>query len=172
MQRDILILRDPKESWKRCSLAPLRGVDGVRFVTFRQGLEVDVGDRILLDPSAPELDPADRGRPLFLIDSSWRRLPLLRSAIVGDPTARSLPRVRTAYPRRSRTFEDPESGLASIEALFTPSAASRWSGAASRSAASTSRPLLRARLRHIGSPMVPTPINPILSAIRSSVSLS
>src|SRR6266850_2139261 len=44
-------------------------------------------------------------------------------------------------------------------------AASRLRGAGSRSAARISRPLLRARLRHIGSPMVPTPMNPILSAM-------
>src|SRR5229473_844828 len=55
--------------------------------------------------------------------------------------------------------------ISSSEALFTPSAASRLSGTWSRSAARISRPLLRARLRHIGSPMVPTPMNPILSAM-------
>src|SRR5204863_3326566 len=55
--------------------------------------------------------------------------------------------------------------MSSSDALFTPSAASRLSGASSRSAANTSRPLLRARLRHIGSPMVPTPMNPILSVM-------
>src|SRR5216683_6032727 len=55
--------------------------------------------------------------------------------------------------------------ISSSEALSTPSAASRLSGASSRSAASTFRPLLRARLRHIGSPMGPTPINPIMSAM-------
>src|SRR5262245_41367598 len=52
--------------------------------------------------------------------------------------------------------------ISSSEALLTPSAARRWSGAGSWSSASTSRPLLRTRLRHIGSPMVPTPMNPIL----------
>src|SRR5262245_4855777 len=55
--------------------------------------------------------------------------------------------------------------ISSTEAVFTPSAARRFRGAASRSAAMTSRPLLRARLRHIGSPMVPTPMNPILSGM-------
>src|SRR5687768_9837518 len=55
--------------------------------------------------------------------------------------------------------------ISSIEALFTPSAARRLRGASSRSAASTSWPLLRARFRHIGSPMVPTPMKPILSAM-------
>lgn len=118
MGRDILILRDPKESWKRCSLAPLRGMPGVRFVGYRPDLELEVGGRILLDPAAPPLTGADRGRALFLIDSSWRRLPVLRATVVGDPLARALPPIRTAYPRKSSTFEDPAAGLASIEALY------------------------------------------------------
>ncbi|MEZ5979807.1 MAG: hypothetical protein R3F34_16565 [Planctomycetota bacterium] len=121
MARDILILRDPKESWKKCSLAPLRGMEGVRFVTWREGLELEVTGRLLLDPDAPEIGEGDVGRPLFLIDSSWRRLAVLRRAVVGEPVARSLPRLATAYPRRSETFPDPEVGLASIEALFAAS---------------------------------------------------
>ena len=118
----VLILRDPKESWKRCSLAPLRGRQDVRFVTFRPELELDVTGRVLLDPHAPMLSAVDVGRPLFLIDSSWRRLPVLRRAVVGDFVARSLPALPTAYPRNSSTFEDPEQGLASIEALY----AAQW----------------------------------------------
>src|SRR5262245_4235098 len=55
--------------------------------------------------------------------------------------------------------------ISSSDALFTPSAASRFSGSELRSAARTVAPLLRARLRHIGSPMVPTPTNPIMSAM-------
>lgn len=119
---EVLILRDPKESWKRCSLAPLRGRPNVRFVSFRQDLELDVTGRVLLDPHAPELSPEDVGRPLLLIDSSWRRLPVLRRAVVGEFVARSLPPLPTAYPRKSSTFDDPEQGLASIEALY----AAQW----------------------------------------------
>jgi pre-rRNA-processing protein TSR3 len=126
MHRDLLILRDPKESWKRCSLAPLREVDGVRFVTWHPELELDVTGRLLLDPAAPVLERGELGVdedgrfacPLFLIDSSWRRLATLRRAVVGEPIPRALPRLATAYPRRSTTFDDPEQGLASIEALF------------------------------------------------------
>src|SRR4029453_6105351 len=55
--------------------------------------------------------------------------------------------------------------ISSIEALLTPSAARRFRGASSRAAARASSPLLRARFLHIGSPMVPTPMNPILSAM-------
>jgi pre-rRNA-processing protein TSR3 len=116
--RDLLVLRDPRESWKRCSLRPLRGLPGVRFVTWRDDLALDVGDRLLLDPAAPPLADADRGRALFVIDCSWRRLPLLRRAVVGEPRARSLPPLLTAYPRRSETFADPAAGLATVEALY------------------------------------------------------
>lgn len=118
MSHDILILRDPRESWARCSLAPLRGKGGVRFVGYRPELELDGEGRILLEPDAPVLEPGESGRGLLLLDSSWRRLSKLRATIRGEVVARSLPPLVTAYPRKSRTFPDPSAGLASIEALF------------------------------------------------------
>jgi pre-rRNA-processing protein TSR3 len=118
MNRDLLILRDPRESWKRCSLKPLRDLPGVRFVAWKPGLGLEGEGRVLLDPAAEPLGEADAGRRLLLLDSSWRRLPLLRGSLVGAFTPRSLPPLRTAYPRKSSTFDDPERGLASIEALY------------------------------------------------------
>src|SRR5205814_9683323 len=97
---------------------------------------------------------------------------VLRSITVQPSTALEM---RPPSPRQTCSTSLPPgkdsrivrqlAAMSSSEALFTPSAASRSSGAESRSAASTSRPLLRARLRHIGSPMVPTPMNPILSVM-------
>lgn len=118
MSRDLLILRDPRESWKRCSLRPLRELDGVRFVSWKPGLELDCEGRVLLDPDAEPIGEADRGQKLLLLDSSWRRLPQMRRSLVGEFQPRSLPRLQTAYPRKSTTFADPEQGLASIEALY------------------------------------------------------
>lgn len=118
MNRDLLILRDPRESWKRCSLRPLRGMDGVRFVAWKPGLELAGEGRVLLDPAAEPIGERDRGRRLLLLDSSWRRLPQLRRSLVGEFVPRSLPALQTAYPRKSSTFADPEQGLASIEALY------------------------------------------------------
>ena len=41
------------------------------------------------------------------------------ACISGQPIRRSIPgRVVTAYPRASKVFDDPEQGLASIEALY------------------------------------------------------
>ncbi|MDE0914647.1 MAG: DUF367 domain-containing protein [Planctomycetota bacterium] len=115
---DILILRDPRESERKCSLTPLRGFDGVRFVNHAPGRTLAAEGRILLTPDAPELSLADAGRGLLLVDCNWRRAPRLREALVGDFLPRSLPPLKTAYPRKSQVFADPEQGLASVEALY------------------------------------------------------
>ena len=98
-------------------------------MTWSEGLELEVGARVLLDPEAPVLDQADGalepggvGLGLFVIDCSWRRLPRIGRAVVDAPTRRALPPLETAYPRKSRTFEDPRRGLATVEALYAASA--------------------------------------------------
>ena len=58
------------------------------------------------------------GLPLLVLDSSWRRLPKLAATVDGAPVRRRLPPLVTAYPRKSRDFEDPGEGLASVEALY------------------------------------------------------
>ena len=58
---DILIVHDPREPAKKCSLTPLRGMAGVRFVPVRAGQRVDAGRRIWLHPDGEELSQADRG---------------------------------------------------------------------------------------------------------------
>ena len=115
---DILIVRDPREPAKKCSLTPLRGMEGVRFVALRGGRRVDAGRRIWLHPDGEDLGPADRGIGLLLIDCTWRRLPKLSKCIDGELLRRRLPNLVTAYPRRSKLVPDPEHGLASVEALF------------------------------------------------------
>lgn len=118
MPLDVLILRDPRESTKKCSLTPLRGMSGVRFVNYDRDRRVDARGRILLHPDGDEIGAEDRGRSLLLVDCAWRRVGDLLATVGGDPTPRRLPPLATAYPRRSRTFADPERGLASIEALY------------------------------------------------------
>jgi pre-rRNA-processing protein TSR3 len=118
MDLDVLILRDPRESVKKCSLTPLRGKPGVSFVGYQPDRRIDAGGRVLLHPDGEELTPADAGAGLFLIDCAWRRLPSLLATVDGEPVRRRLPRLTTAYPRKSQLFEDPAAGLASIEALY------------------------------------------------------
>ena len=115
---DVLILRDPKESAKKCSLVPLRGVAGVEFVPYDASRTLEGGGRVLLDPAGELIGEADKGLPLLVLDSSWRRLPKLRGTVTGEVIPRRLPSLVTAYPRRSKDFEDPAEGLASVEALY------------------------------------------------------
>ncbi len=118
MNLDVVILRDPRESAKKCSLTPLREVEGVEFLRYRHDGVFEVGERILLDPEGEELTAADAGPGFLLIDCAWRRVGSLNKTLRGTFHRRRLPELQTAYPRKSRLFEDPDTGLASVEALY------------------------------------------------------
>lgn len=118
MDLDVLILRDPRESAKKCSLTPLHGVPGVRFVVYRADRRVDAAGRVLLHPDGEELRAADRGAGLFVVDCAWRKVDQLLATVDGAPVRRRLPPFATAYPRKSKLFQDPDRGLASVEALY------------------------------------------------------
>lgn len=117
----VLVLRDRRESVKKCSLTPLRGLPGIRFVDYDPDATLEVAGRVLLDPEGEELGPADRGADLLLVDCAWRRVPKLVRTLRGEVRRRRLPRLETAYPRKSRIFDDPGTGLASVEALYAAS---------------------------------------------------
>ena len=115
---DVLVWRDPREARVKCSLTPVAGLPGVRIVEVHGRGRLDAGERILLAPEGQELTAADRGMGLLLIDCAWRKVGSLLRRVDGDLHARRLPRLVTAYPRKSKTYPDPEEGLASVEALF------------------------------------------------------
>lgn len=115
---DILIVHDSREPAKKCSLTPLRGMVGVRFVSVRGGKRFDAGRRIWLHPDGEEIGRGDCGIGLLLIDCTWRRVSKLSKRIDGELLRRRLPELVTAYPRRSKLVLDPEHGLASVEALY------------------------------------------------------
>jgi pre-rRNA-processing protein TSR3 len=115
---EVLILRDERESARKCSLTPLRGMKGIRFVEYQPEKQLLAPGRILLHPGGDLLGPLDEGRGLLVIDCAWRRVPALLATIGGTPNLRRLPALRTAYPRKSRIFADPGEGLASVEAIY------------------------------------------------------
>ncbi len=113
------VIRHPKERIAKCSLRFLHTRPEMTFLRARPDFRFDATGFILLAVDAPPLSLADAGQPLLLLDSTWRWLPQLRTCVIGEPIARSIPSaVRTAYPRTSKVFDDPEAGLASIEALY------------------------------------------------------
>lgn len=115
---DVIILRHPKERLSKCSLRPLEGRPNLRFFKAREGFRFNATGYTLLSVGTPILGPEDAGRPLLLLDSTWRLLPALEACLDGEPVRRALPPVRTAYPRVSKIAEDPTQGLASVEALY------------------------------------------------------
>ena len=114
-----LILRHPRERLSKCSLTPLHNRPELKFMKAHPGLKIDATGYTVLAMNAPVLSKADAGRPLLLLDSTWRLLPQLNACLEGDPIPRSLPSgIGTAYPRISKVSEDPLGGLASVEALY------------------------------------------------------
>lgn len=114
----ISIIRHPKERRSKCTLTPLEGRPDVAFYKAREGWSFDMRGYTVLALGAPELSAADAGRPLLLLDSTWRLLPQLEACLHGEGIRRTLPSVPTAYPRVSKIAEDPHGGLASVEALY------------------------------------------------------
>lgn len=115
---DVLIVRDPRESVKKCSLTPLRGMPGITFASYAHDRRIAAGRRLLLHTEGELLSPTDAHLPLLLVDCCWRRVPTLLRTIDGEFVRRRLPPLATAYPRASDLVPDPEQGLASIEALY------------------------------------------------------
>lgn len=114
----ILIVVRRGEDPAKCTVRPLRGSPGLDFLPYPLRQKPDLSRHLLLAPDAPPLSPADAGRPLLLLDASWRHAAKMRKA-VGPVETRSIPPGwRTAYPRRSKTHADPDTGLATIEALY------------------------------------------------------
>jgi pre-rRNA-processing protein TSR3 len=118
MPFSVLIIVRRGEDRAQCTIQPLRGTPGIDFLRYPLRQKPDLSRYLLLAPGAPALTPADACRPLLLLDANWRHAAKMRKAI--EPIeARSIPPGwRTAYPRRSKIHADPDTGLATVEALF------------------------------------------------------
>lgn len=114
-----IVVRRGEEAAK-CTIRPLRGTPGLVFLRYPPPGPVVAGDfpgALLLAPGAPALLAADTGRPLLLLDASWRHARSMARAYPGIETRSIPPGWRTAYPRHSKVSEDPAEGLATVEAL-------------------------------------------------------
>lgn len=116
----LTIIRHPKERLSKCTLQPLLGRPDCTFFSAKRGFRWDASGFITLSLDAPLLERKDSTpKGLLLLDAAWALLPGLEACIYGNLIKRSLPATfRTAYPRVSKISQDPEPGLASIEALF------------------------------------------------------
>lgn len=113
------VIRHPKERISKCSLRFLHDRPEMTFLRGKPDTIFDATGFIQLAVDAPPLSLADAGKPLLLLDSTWRWLPQIEACVTGEAIKRSIPgNLRTAYPRVSKVFDDPTGGLASIEALY------------------------------------------------------
>lgn len=112
-----LILRSRKERKDRCTIWPLRTHPAVRIVHYPCRELPTPENAILLHPEGAPLSAADAGRPIIILDGSWRHAASMATHY-ARVERRSLPGISTAYPRCSKLGTDPDGGLASVEALY------------------------------------------------------
>ena len=112
-----IIIRDPHESTRKCSIWPLRGLPGLVFLRYPLTQRPPLEYYIRLAAEGPELTSADAGKGILLLDASWRWADRMTRDFLDVPP-RSLNGYKTAYPRVSKLGTDPNNGLASVEALF------------------------------------------------------
>ncbi|VAX38131.1 hypothetical protein MNBD_PLANCTO02-2322 [hydrothermal vent metagenome] len=112
-----IIVVHPKERRKKCSVEPLRSNKDFVFWKFPQQGEEPLDGYVRLAMDGPLLGAADADAGLLVLDGTWRYAETMEKDYLHIPS-RSLPVWETAYPRISKNFEDPNSGLATIEAIF------------------------------------------------------
>ena len=116
------IIRHKRENKNKCSLQPLVGDPRFLFFTYPSPKPLPLNpDYLLLTLHAPPLTQADAQRGLLLLDGTWRYASKMKNYVdsLYQLETRSLPPGwKTAYPRRQDDCDDPEAGLASVEALF------------------------------------------------------
>lgn len=115
----VLIIRDARESPKKCTIAALRGFPNITIRGWQRDTRIDISGATFLHPGGEPLSAADANRTLLIVDSSWHHLAQMMNDLIGAHEKRSIPAgFVSAYPRRSRIYQDPANGLASVEALF------------------------------------------------------
>lgn len=115
----VVILYHPRERLSKCTLRPLWGRPDVRLTTWPD-LSTIPADVLHLAVDGPPLTPADAGRPILLVDGTWRQAERINGHLTFE--RRRLDGFRTAFPRVSKLFADPSGGMASSEALYAASA--------------------------------------------------
>jgi pre-rRNA-processing protein TSR3 len=90
----------------------------MRFFTYPNETPTPLESAVLLHMDGKPLTKEDGDQSLFLIDSTWRYAPIMERSL-PPVKKRSLPsHFCTAYPRHQTFCDDPQRGLASVEALY------------------------------------------------------
>lgn len=112
-----IIWRHRKENLKKCSLRYLENKEDFLFLTYPRDSLSDLSNYILLTLDGPILTENDKNKGLFFIDATWNLAKVMERQL-PYMIKRSLPSYKTAYPRRQTGCEDPQRGLATLEAIY------------------------------------------------------
>jgi len=118
LQLPTIIVVHPRERRSKCSVEPLRGRDDFLFVTFPDDVPVSLDNYVRLGLGGDELRPEDADHGLLVLDGTWKLAKRMEPFYEHVPV-RTLPEIQTAYPRVSKTFQDPAAGLATVEAVYS-----------------------------------------------------
>ena len=111
-----IVVFHPRERRAKCTVRPLRGRADLAFCNFPR-MPHDLTGYVRLGLGGPLLGDADADCGLLVLDGTWRHVDPMERAYRETPV-RSLPPLVTAYPRTSKVRNDPDGGLATIEALY------------------------------------------------------
>ncbi len=112
------LLYHPRERLSKCSMRALYGRDDLVMSIWPDMDRIPL-EALMLHVEGAPLAPADRGRPILLVDGTWNQARSLTQRLRFE--RRGLPGFRTAFPRASKSGRDPKEGLASAEALYVAS---------------------------------------------------
>lgn len=116
----VVILKDYRESPKKCSILPLAGRPGIEFVAYDPHAPIgrDFTGFTLLHPEGEPAGRLGSDERLLLVDANWPAARgIYRKLDAGGPALRriAINGFRTAYPWKKNS---PPNTLASVEALF------------------------------------------------------
>lgn len=117
-----IIWRHRKENLKKCSLKNLDSREDLLFFTYpKEELENIEGYIIMTADEAPLLTETDKDKGLLFIDATWRYAMVMSKKLQSckNIQRRTLPKIyKTAYKRKQTNCPFPESGLATLEAIY------------------------------------------------------
>ena len=112
-----VIVIHPREKRSKCSVEPLRGRNDFLFHRFPEQYTGSLNGYVRLGIGGPVISEADAASGLLVLDGTWKLAAKMEPFYANVPV-RSLPEIRTAYPRVSKVYDDPSGGLATIEAIY------------------------------------------------------
>lgn len=112
-----IIVVHPKERASKCTVAPLKGRDGFVFWKFPKRGPEPLDNFVRLGIGGPVISSEDQACGLLILDGTWKIAERMEREFADVPI-RSLPAWKTAYPRTSKLYQDPDAGLATIEAIY------------------------------------------------------